>query len=127
MTAEVGNIPDEHPLTEAEYRVARWMLEHGGPDAGAYLPQLELARVVSRCPCGCASVDFEIAGYPRPSGGMHVLGDFLCGGESDLIGVFIFECGGVLAGVEVYGLAGDAPATLPEPKALRLFDAAPAA
>jgi hypothetical protein len=127
MDVEAKPIPDERPLTAAGYQLARWMLENGGPEAKGFLPQLEHARVVARCPCGCASIDFEIAGYPRPAGGLRVLGDFLCGGENDLSGVFIFERDGVLAGIEVYGLAGDAPEMLPELGALRPFDASPAA
>jgi hypothetical protein len=127
MEVEAKPIPDERPLTAAEYHLARWMLEHGGQEAEGFLPQLEHARVVARCPCGCASIDFEVAGRPRPSGGLRILGDFLCGGGSDLSGVFIFERHGVLAGIEVYGLAGDAPKTLPEPGVLRPFNASPAA
>lgn len=127
MDAEAEPIPDVRPLTAAEYRLARWLLEHGGSEAQGFLPQLDLARVVSRCPCGCASIDFEVAGYPLPTGGLRVLGDFISGDENDLNGVFIFERGGVLAGIEVYGLGGDAPKTLPEPEALRPFGASPAA
>jgi hypothetical protein len=39
-------------------------------------------------------------------------------------GIFISSSGGILAGVEVYGLVGDAPKELPEPEALRVFDVA---
>jgi len=114
-------IPEERPLTEAERRLAHWMLEHGEPEASRFLEQLERARVVSRCPCGCASVDFEVAGLPAPSGGLRILGDYVYGNESDLTGIFIFERSGILAGIEVYGLGGDAPSTLPSPTALRPF------
>ena len=127
MGVEVKPIPDERPLTDAEYQLAQWMLEHGEPEAKAFLPQLRQARVVTRCPCGCASIDFEVAGHPSPTGGLHILADFLYGGESDLSGVFIFERNGVLAGIEVYGLAGDAPKTLPEHASLRPFGSSPAA
>src|SRR5215212_4477294 len=122
MSVEAEPIPEERPLTLAEYQLAQWMLEHGGPAAADFLSQLEHARVISRCPCGCASIDFEVEGQPRPSGGLRVIGDFLCEDGSDLSGTFIFERNGVLAGIEVYGLAGDAPKTLPEPGALRPFD-----
>lgn len=113
---------EDRPLTNEERELARWMLEFGGPDASAFLTELQHARVVSRCPCGCASIDFEVEGLPRPSGGLRILGDFVWGDENDLYGVFIFECSGVLAGIEVYGLAGDnTPRTLPAPHAIRPF------
>jgi len=127
MSGVVKPISGERPLTNAEYEIAQWMLEHGEPEAKAFLAQLRRARVVARCPCGCASIDFEIAGHPRPTGGLRILADFLYGGESDLSGVFIFERNGVLAGIEVYGLAGDAPKTLPEHASLRPFGSSPAA
>lgn len=52
---------------------------------------------------------------------MHVLADFLFGADEELSGIFVWEQGGVLAGLEVYGLAGDAPKTLPLPQSLRPF------
>jgi hypothetical protein len=122
MEPHPSPIPDERPLTDPERRLARWMLEHGAPAGRAFLAQLDAARVVSRCPCGCASIDLEVAGLPAPEGGMRVLGDYVFGGESDLAGAFIFECGGVLAGIEVYGLAGDAPSILPAPESLTPMD-----
>lgn len=117
-----GFMGDDRPLTTEEHELARRMLEQGGPNARAFLPQLDRARVVSRCPCGWASIDLAVDGLPAPTGGIRILGDFLFGNDDDLCGVFIFERSGVLAGIEVYGLAGDAPRTLPAPHALRPFE-----
>jgi hypothetical protein len=112
-------------MTAAERELTRWMLEHGGaPDAERFLEHLDRAHVVSRCPCGCASVDFAVSGEAEPSGGLRVLGDYVFGDEGTLSGAFVFEQNGVLAGLEVYGMAGDAPRTLPRPEELRPFDAA---
>jgi hypothetical protein len=36
-------------------------------------------------------------------------------------GIFVFEKDGMLAGLEVYGLAGDAPKSLPVSESLRRF------
>lgn len=110
------------PLTETEMHLVRWMLEHGKPEAMDFLKQLERAEVTPwRCPCGCASIDFSVSGYPKPSGGMNVIADFLLGADKDLSGIFVYVQGGVLSGLEVYGLAGDAPKSLPEPEELRPF------
>lgn len=49
--------------------------------------------------------------------GVHILADYVFG--EPLSGIFLFESGGMLSGLEVYALAGDAPAELPEPHALR--------
>jgi hypothetical protein len=115
-------IPDERELTSEEYELARWILEHGKAEAGKFLLQLDRARVMSRCPCGCASIDFTIAEMSAPSGGMQILGDFVFGEESNLCGVFVFARNGILAGIEVYGIVGDAPKTLPPHEWLRPFE-----
>jgi len=96
------------------------MLEHGEAEAEAFLSQLERAKATAwRCLCGCASIELSIDGQPEPSGGLHVLAEFIFGTDDDLSGVFVFERSGVLAGLEVYGLTGEAPKTLPVPQSLR--------
>ena len=90
-------------------------LEHGTPEAAAFLEQLDRARVVGNCRCGCASIDFEIDGLGKAPPGVHILGDFIYGDESNLCGVFVFESAGILSGLEVYSFAVDTPKTLPNP------------
>jgi len=114
---------NSRPLTVAEHHLAKWMLEQGTPDAKEYLSQLELAEVTPwHCPCGCASINFQIKGHAEPPPGVHVLGDFLLGDSDKLSGIFIFSGGGLLRGIEVYGLAGDAPRVMPGPEELRPFE-----
>ncbi len=109
-------------LTFAEEQLIRWMLEHGNQEALDFLSQLEKAQVTPyRCPCGCATINLSIDGFPEPSGGLRILADFLFDIDNDLSGIFVFEKQGVLAGLEVYGLAGDAPKALPSPDSLRPF------
>src|ERR1035437_2707824 len=112
----------DRPLTPDETQLIRWMLEHGKPEAQAFLPQLETAKATPwRCPCGCASINLSIDGLPEPSGGLHILADFVFGTDADLSGIFVFEKSGTLAGLEVYGLATEAPKILPFLDALRPF------
>jgi hypothetical protein len=110
------------PLTDAEKHLIRWMLEHGTQEAKAFLSQLDQAQVTPwRCPCGCASINLSIQDNPAPSGGLHPLADFIFGSDMNLSGIFVYEKSGVLAGLEVYGMAGDAPESLPTPDSLRAF------
>jgi len=110
----MGSIDANRPLSDAEYRLARWMLENGNAEARNYLSQLEDAKVTPwRCKCGCASIVFQIDGHPPAPPGVHVLGDYVCGSVDEPAGAFIYECGELLAGIEVYGLAGEAPKELP--------------
>ena len=110
-------------LTDHERRLVRWMLEHGSPEAAAFLPQLDEAEVTPwRCTCGCASINFQLRGRPEAPPGVHPIGNFLFGEGDTLSGIFVYENGGVLSGLEVYGLPGDAPRSLPQPEELRSFD-----
>ena len=107
-------------LTSHEYELARHMLTQGNAEAQGFLQQLEQAEVTPwRCACGCASIAFQIKGYPVAEPGVHVLGDYACGPKEAPSGAFIYESGGLLGGVELYGMAGDAPKSLPLPTELR--------
>lgn len=109
-------------LSEHEYRLVRWMLDHGDPDAVDFLPQLDNAQVTSwKCECGCASIEFQVRNLPKAPPGVHPIADFVFGKDDTLSGIFVYESGGILSGMEVYGLAGDVPKTLPQPEALRPF------
>jgi hypothetical protein len=111
------------PLTDAERYLVRWMLEHGTAEARQYIRQLDEAEITPRtCPCGCASVVFQIRGHNEPPPGVHVLGDFVTGEGDDLSGAFIYSKDGLLRGIEVYGLASEAPRVLPKPEDLRVFN-----
>lgn len=107
-------------LTDDEQRLVRWMLQHGDSGAAEFLPQVDLAEVPpERCPCGCASLTFQIRGLSSAPPGIHPIADFVFGEGESLSGIFVFESGGILGGLEVYGLAGEAPRSLPQPEELR--------
>lgn len=115
-------IPEDRPLTVAEKTLVRWLLQHGTPQASRYLPQLDRARVASRCYCCCASIDFAIKGVVSARGNaISILADYewrAPGGE--LFGVFVFERNSLLAGLEVWSQDGLGDATsLPGIKQLR--------
>lgn len=111
-------------LNFSEKSLICWMLEHGFPEARPFLRQLEQVSVTDwQCPCGCASINLSVWGTPEPTGGLNILADFLFGDATDLSGIFVYEKQGFLAGLEVYGLAGDAPEALPPPDVLRPFEA----
>ena len=113
---------DNRPLTADEYQLIRWMLKNGAPDKKQFLTQLEIASVTPcRCPCGCASIELSIAGQDKPTGGLQALEEFMFGTDDNLNGIFVYAKNGVLAGVEVYGMAGEAARSLPRPEELRSY------
>jgi len=105
---DVTSFPENRPLTAREAAIIAWLLEHGNSSAAEYLQQLDKVRVVSRCSCGCASVNFSIDGVIPPSeNGMGILSDYqFLTNEGHLCGVFVFEQAGLLAGLEVWSIDG---------------------
>jgi hypothetical protein len=115
------HITEDRALTEQEHALVRWLLEHGEQHAKGFVSQLSDARVVARCTCGCASVDFAIAGQRAPTtGSMDILSDYGWRDASGhLFGAFVFARGGLLAGLDLWSIDGQATATyLPEPSEL---------
>lgn len=99
------------------------MLKHGTEEATQYLGQLDLAEVTPwKCLCGCASINFQIRGHAEPPPGVHILGDFMINQGDHPSGIFIFSSGDLLRGIEVYGMAGDAPTVLPRSESLSAFE-----
>ena len=99
----------------------RWMLEHGESHAPSFLSQLEETRVTGRCPCGCASIDFSVAGKAKPKGaGMDILSDYIWrDAENRVFGAFVFASAGLLAGLDLYSVDGAlTPTWLPKPEEL---------
>lgn len=108
------------PLTEEERTLARYMLQHGGAEARDFLEQLDRAEVTPwRCPCGCASINFQLRGHAPAPPGVHMLGDYVFESGGEHYGAFIYSCEGILSGIEVYGLSSGAPSFLPAPLSLR--------
>jgi hypothetical protein len=116
MKKHRGEIAEDRDLTVEEKRLLRWLLEHGKPEARGFISQIDELRVVSRCPCGCPSVNF----VPDDSG-MEILSDYVYeDADGHTIGVFAFARAGALAGIEVWSIAGDPiPARVPDPSVLR--------
>jgi hypothetical protein len=116
-----GAIPEDRPLSADERLLLRWMLEHGETHAPAFLSQLADARVVGRCPCGCASIDFSVGGkVPPAEGTMDILSDYIWrDAERHQFGAFVFARGGLLAGLDLYSVDGTlTPTWLPKPEEL---------
>jgi hypothetical protein len=115
-----SEIPEDRPLSEDERILVQWMLEHGTKDAPSFLAQLSQARVAGRCRCGCASVNFSVAGKRPSVTGMDILSDYDWeDAKGHKFGAFVFAQGGSLAGLDVYSIDGAVtPTYLPKPDQL---------
>ena len=117
-----STIDEDRPLSAAERAIAERLLrECAPPEALAFLPQLDHARVTGSCSCGCPTVDlsvptqFRVADPPsdRP------LADAFGRVDGKAVGVMLFHAGGLLCLLETYPLddfedsALDMPAQVP--------------
>ena len=116
-------ILEDRDLTSEETALIDWMLAHGTSEAAYFAPQLGRARVCSRCPCGCASIDLSIDGKRPTDFRMRVLGDFQWqNAAGNLFGAFVFEQDGLLAGLDLWSVDGkETPRHLPSPELLSAY------
>ena len=102
-----SSIEVDRPLSGQERSTVRWLLEHGDGDNAEFLRQLENARVVRLCTCGCASIDFSISGSRPTQPAMRVLSDYQWRtDDGHLCGAFVFEQACLLAGLDLYSIDG---------------------
>lgn len=109
--------------TQDELRLVKWLIANSSPDSFKYASQISQLQVVSRCPCGCPSVDFAIAGRSR-FGPSEVIA---CADghspEGTPVWVMLHSHQGEIAELEVYPLANDAGVFgLPKPESLKVHN-----
>jgi hypothetical protein len=116
-------VTEQRPLTVEEQALLRWLLVHGMEGAELYLDQIPRARVVSRCSCGCPSVDLALDGrISKRVGGSTILADVEGKSpEGALVGVILHARDGEISELEVYSRDGLAQRFgLPTPDLLEL-------
>lgn len=112
-------------MTEEEVEVIRATLR-AAPVRAVAPPLLETAAsltVVSRCECGCASVDFvdsQPAEQHRPKPLGDGVGRTSAGGD---VGVIVWGNSDAITGLEIYDLgAGDIDLKLPVPSSIKPWE-----
>jgi hypothetical protein len=107
-----STVPEDRRLTPAETEFIRWMLAHGNDRSREFLWQLDRAMVVGRCGCGCASINLSISGVTHaPKGGMETLCEYRWAAAEGEFEVFAFACGNLLAGIDLWAVWGENPAS----------------
>jgi hypothetical protein len=118
------SILQDRPLTSQERTLIEWLLVHAEPNASQFLPQLEAARVYSKCSCGCPTIDIEISqSIPSAHARTNLLSDLIGEVDGKPVGVMLAQAGGRLSGLEIYAF-GDIPEPfgLPAPSTLYRFE-----
>lgn len=101
-------IPDARPLRPEERRLIEWLLEHGTPSVAAYAAQLGFTTVVSRCACGCPTIDLAVDGRAAAlSSGSLILADVMgVTPEGVRVAVILHSREGLLSELEIISAAG---------------------
>ena len=113
---------ESRPITDSELEVVRWLIEHARTPSGEGYSSINLERlhVIDRCHCGCASVDFELAGQ---SSDARVVADAIVQRPNGTqAGVILWGSGGHVTGLELYNLDPDSAKLLPSVAELRTWE-----
>jgi hypothetical protein len=112
-------------LTPQEKAVLRALLKHADFDGrGALLGQIDVAQVVGRCGCGCATVDLEVGERPVDEAASRPLPNQanVIGADGEPIGgVMVFIANGRLSTLEVYSNTDEPINPLPSVSELDLY------
>lgn len=101
------HVPDERPLSQEEIGLLEWLLAHGRSDASQYKPQIPKLRVVSRCGCGCPTIDFAM-GTARKDGPSHIVADAEGSSPEGIrVGVIVHIREDEISELEVFSTTGE--------------------
>jgi hypothetical protein len=119
-------IPEARELTNKERLLLEEFLRHGTPKSKVYAEQLPYVTVVSRCSCGCPTIDLAVRGQTAPPGSpSQILSD--AGGvspEQVRFGIIVHAREGLISELEVYPIDLAGTFSLPEIDRIEFYGAA---
>ena len=116
-------VREKRPLSSEELALLEWLIDHGRPDASKYRSQIPRLRVVSRCGCGCPSIDVAIGSTSHKTGASHIIADGeATSAEGALVGVILHVREGEISELELYSITGqETRFSLPKPETITLW------
>jgi hypothetical protein len=107
------SVPEDQALTIEEQALVRWLLEHGEQHASGFFPSLRALALRLVAHVDVRASIFSIAGVqPATSGDMgHSRRLLVARQRRHLFGAFVFARGGLLAGLDLWSIDGQATAT----------------
>lgn len=124
VSSGAHTIPENRQLTTEEQTLIEWLIAHGTSEAKNYARQLEGLHVVSRCSCGCPTVDLAVVNAQASTTGPSlILADFLgVTSEGQQVGIILHAREGKISELEVYQLDETVGTSLPKIETLNPFD-----
>jgi hypothetical protein len=121
-----STIQDQRELTPRERQLLEHLLHHSEFASPRYLEQLTDASVVSRCSCGCPTIDLAVRGHAAPlsSPTMIIADGQARTPEGVLVGIILHAREGFLSELEAYSMEGvEGSFSFPSPEAITLCSA----
>ncbi|HEY9401490.1 MAG TPA: hypothetical protein VIQ24_02265 [Pyrinomonadaceae bacterium] len=114
--------PELRALTLEERRLLQWLLAHGTAEAANYAAQLPRVRVVSRCTCGCPTLDLALDGKEyRTSDFSMILAEAEGHSPEGVpVNVMLHAYEGELSELEVISINGTKIFSMPVPEMLSM-------
>lgn len=108
-------VPDARQLTPKERSLLERLLSHGTTESKSYVEQLPLVTVVSRCGCGCPTIDLAVDGRAASHGSPSLILSEASGvsPEGVSFGIILHSREGLISELETYPLE-DVAFTLPD-------------
>ena len=111
MSREKFFIEEHRDLSAKEVDLIKWILAEY--NHSELLEQIEKTKVISKCSCGCATIDLQVEGYEQKSEGLILSVEGFSSAEIP-VGVILHVRNGLLSELEVYSKAGTKVFGLPE-------------
>ena len=113
-------IQDHRDLTSDERILLEWLLANGNTNAASFTSQVSQIKVVSRCACGCPTIDLAVGDEQEHAmGPSTVLADAIgYSPEGVKVDVILHAREGQLSELEVVSHDDTTTFTLPKPEAL---------
>src|SRR5262245_48347939 len=104
-------VEEHRELRAEEINLIQWLLvATGNLD---YVEQIEKTRVVSKCGCGCRTIDLEVEEYEAKSGDLHLSAQGYST-EGVPMDVILHVRRGLISELEVYAMDGTEGFSMPE-------------
>jgi hypothetical protein len=104
-------IEEHRALSEKEVDLIRWLLMK--TNNSGLIEQIEKTRVISKCGCGCPTIDLQVEGFESKPLGLTLSAEGFAP-EGIPVGVILHVRGGLLSELEVYSEDGTKEFSLPE-------------
>src|SRR6266487_4462699 len=110
-------VEEQRNLSTEEINLIEWLLIN--TKHSELIEQIEKAKVISKCSCGCPTVDLEVAGVDKQPINLHLSASGYSP-EGILVGIILHVRNGLLSELEVYSEDGTKIFGLPDTDKLKV-------